>query len=288
MRNPVPVVFESQGANIHGLLYKASVVEPLQMVILCHGFPGNNADVLGLGERLMKEGFSALAFNYRGTWGSKGLLTIANSLEDVESAIHYVRSSSSVGGLDVDLSSIAIIGYSFGGGMALLGSLNVSAVRRVAYIAGGDLSEVGRMMQQNGKFRRAILNTVDQGISDSGFNSLPAEELFAEVFADMDKYDLVKHAEALSNKGILLIGGLRDEENAVEHHMLPLYKALHKHETKQLEMEIFDADHSFTNARSQLADRILSWLKRTPVQGHYSKTRIERKEQKTRFHHSSS
>jgi surfactin synthase thioesterase subunit len=88
--------------------------------------------------------------------------------------------------------------------------------------------------------------------------------LFADVFADIDKYDLVKHAEALSNKDILIIGGWRDQENTVEHHILPLYRALQRHEAKQVQIEIFDTDHSFTNVSGQLADRIVSWLKRTP------------------------
>jgi hypothetical protein len=134
----------------------------------------------------------------------------------------------------------------------------------VVYIAGGNLSEVGRMMQQSDDFRRAILKMVDQGISDSGFRGSKAEELFAEIFADMDKYDLVKHAEALSCKDILIIGGWRDQENTIEHHILPLFRALQKQGAKQVQIEIFDADHSFTNARSQLADKIASWLKRTP------------------------
>jgi len=263
MIKPIPIVFESKGANIHALFYKASGVGPLPTVILCHGFPGNNTDVLGLGERLMKEGFSALGFNYRGTWGSEGLLTNANSLEDVISAIRYVKSSFALREFSVDPSSITIIGYSFGGGMALLGSLSDPTVRRVVYIAGGNLSEVGRMMQQSDKYRRALLKDLNH-LSDLGFSSLPAKEMVAEVFANMDKYDLVKHAEALSYKDILIIGGWRDQANPIEHHILPLFRALQRHGAKQVQIEIFDTDHSFTNVRSQLADRIVSWLKRTP------------------------
>ncbi len=262
MIKPVPVVFEGKGTNIYGFFYKASGVGPLPTVVLCHGFPGNNADVLGLGKRLVKKGFNALAFNYRGTWGSEGLHTTANSLEDVISAICYATSSVAVREFDVDPSSITIIGYSFGGGMALLGSLNDAAVRRVVYIAGGNLSEVGRMMQESDEFRRAVLKMVDQGISDSGFRASKAEELFAEVFADMDKYDLVKHAQALSCKDILIIGGWRDQENTIEHHILPLFRALQRHGAKQVQIEIFDTDHSFKNVRNQLADRIVSWLKK--------------------------
>jgi dienelactone hydrolase len=175
-----------------------------------------------------------------------------------------VKSSSAIRELNVDPSSITVLGWSYGGGMALLGSLSDAEARRVICIAGGNLSEVGRMMKQSDEFNQAILKMVDQSISESGFSSLPAEELFADVFAHMDKYDLVKHVEALSSKDILIIGGWRDQENTIEHHVLPLYRALQRHGAKQMQIEIFDADHSFADVRSQLADRIVSWLKRTP------------------------
>jgi hypothetical protein len=146
--------------------------------------------------------------------------------------------------------------------MALLGSLNDPTIKRVIYIAGGNLSEVARMMKQSDEFKQVILKMTDKGIADSGFSSLSAEDLFADVFSDMDKYDLVKQAEAISEKDVLIIGGWRDQDNTIEHHILPLVRALQRHEAKQVQIEIFDADHSFTNVRSQLADRIISWLRR--------------------------
>ena len=266
MKNPVPVVFESKDANVHGLFYKAFGVKPLATVVLCHGFPGNNTDVHGLGERLMKEGFSALFFNYRGTWESEGLFTFANSLEDALSAVRYVTSSVAVREFDVDPSNVTVIGHSYGGSIALLGSLNYPVVRRVVCTFGTNPSEVGRMMQESDEFRRAMLEGFDQDISDSGIRSPKAEELFAEIFADMDKYDLVKHAEALSYKDILLIGGWRDQWCPIEHHILPLFRALQRHGAKQVQIEMFDVAHSFANVKSQVADRIVSWLRRTPSQ----------------------
>jgi dienelactone hydrolase len=263
VEKPVPVVFESGGSKIRGFFYKSSGRGPFPTVVLCQGFPGNDTDVLGLGERLVREGFNALSFNYRGTWGSKGLFTISNSLEDVVSTIRYVKSSFAVQEFNVDLQSIAVAGYSFGGGMALLASLKEPAVRRVAYVAGGDLSEVARMMQQNAEFRRQTLKMIDQSISDSRFSSLSAEKVFVEVFKNMDKYDLVKHAKELSSKDILIIGGWRDQENIIEHHILPLYRALQASGAKQVQIEILDADHSFTNLRDQLAQKIASWLRRS-------------------------
>jgi hypothetical protein len=263
MKKPVRVVFKSQGAKVHGLFYEASGVERLSTVILCHGFPGNDGDVFGLGERLTEEGFNALAFNYRGSWGSEGLFKDANSLEDVVSAIRYVKSSFVVKEFNVNPSRIALIGYSYGGGMALLGSLSDTSVKRVVDIAGGNLGEAGRMMKQSDEFRRAIEKSIEEGASNSGLRANP-EEIIAELLADLDKFDLVKHADGLSSKDILIIGGWRDQEADIEHHILPLYRALQKHGANHMQIEIFDTDHSFTNVRNQLADRIVSWLRRTP------------------------
>jgi dienelactone hydrolase len=259
---PVPVVFMSDNSKIRGLFYKASGAGPFPTAILCHGFPGNNTDVLGLGQRLMKEGFNAFPFNYRGTWGSEGVLTNGNSLEDVVSAIGYVKSSFAIREFNVDSSSIAVIGYSYGGGMALLGSLNDAAIRKVIYIAGGDLSEVGRMTQKSDEYKQAIEKAIDQSIRDSSFRAPKAKELLAETLLDTDKYDLVKHAKALSCKDILIIGGWHDQENTIERHILPLFRALQKHGAKQVQIQIFDTDHSFANVKDQLAEKIVSWLKR--------------------------
>jgi len=263
MKKPVTITFESKGANIHAVFHLASGVGPLPTVILCHGFPGNDTDVLGLGQRLMKKGFNALAFNYRGSWGSEGLFKDANSLEDVISAIRYVKSSFVVKEFHVDPSRIALIGYSYGGGMALLGSLSEVSVRRVVDIAGGNLGEAGRMMKQSDEFRRAIEKSIEEGVSNPGFRANP-KEIIVELLADLDKYDLVKHAEGLFSKNILIIGAWRDKEADIEHHILPLYRALQRHGAKQVQIETFDADHSFTDVRSQLADRIVTWLRRIP------------------------
>ena len=131
----------------------------------------------------------------------------------------------------------------------------------MAYIAGGDLGEVGRRLQQNAEYKRAIEKLIDQGISASGFRA-QTEQLVAEMIAGVGKYDLVKQAPALFDKDILLIGGWRDQENIIEHHLLPLFRALQKHGAKQVQIEIFDTNHSFTNVREELAEKIASWLKK--------------------------
>jgi uncharacterized protein len=264
MRKPIPVTFKSKNANIHAILYQPAGIEPLPTVILCPGFPGNNTDVLGLGQRLMEEGFNALVFNYRGTWGSEGTYTAANSLEDVIAAIHFVKSRTAVREFNIDLSRIALAGYSMGGSMALLGSLSDPDIKRIVTIAGGNLGEAARMISEDAELKRALEEGMDHEISVSGLKAKSAKEFSAEILANGDKFDLTKHAQELSRKDILIICGWQDQVADIEHHILPFIRSLQKYGAKEVQLEAFDADHSFMNVRSQLAERIVTWLRRTP------------------------
>jgi hypothetical protein len=66
--------------------------------------------------------------------------------------------------------------------------------------------------------------------------------------------------ESLSQKTLLLIGSLRDEEVPMEGHYTPLVNALEKYQPQRLSQVILDTDHSFTTQRIKLAREIIAWL----------------------------
>ena len=88
-------------------------------VVLAQGFTGTRLDgIPRFAERLAEAGFGVLTLDYRGFGDSGGderlVLSIERELEDVASAITFVRS------LDrVDPSRLALWGASFGGGLTL-------------------------------------------------------------------------------------------------------------------------------------------------------------------------
>jgi len=56
---PIPIIFNSEDSKIQGIFYPANINKPAPTVILLHGSPGGDKDVLGLGTKMMKEGINA-------------------------------------------------------------------------------------------------------------------------------------------------------------------------------------------------------------------------------------
>ena len=260
--DPTEITFASNGDKIHGWFYKAKGKEPFPTVILLHGYPGGDGDLFKLGQTLIKEGFNAITFNYSGTWQSEGMYLPETSLKNVETAIDFIKSAQSIKSFGTDTSKISIIGYSYGGGMALLGSLFDRSVQKVISIAGGDLSVVARMIEESPDYRKFHQNYLDECIADPAMSrGLGGKASHEWLLKNRDDYDLKKHADKLAQKDILLLGGWFDQAIKIEDHILPLFRSLQNHKAANLEIYIFKTDHSFKNVREDLISKIISWLK---------------------------
>ena len=260
---PIPITFNSEGSKIKGIFYPANINKPAPTVILLHGSPGGDKDVLGLGTKMMQEGINALAFNYRGTWGSEGLNSPKNSIQDVSSAVSFILSPDIINKYSIDTTNLFIAGYSYGGNIALMGSLNNHSLKKVISIGGADLSVIARMIKNDENFRKYFESTIDERRSNSEMVRCQAGKAMSEeLIATMDHYDIVKHAKKLANKDILLIGGWQDIQSTLEGHILPLYRALQDNEAQNIEIVVFNDDHSFKSVREDLALKIISWVKK--------------------------
>ena len=78
----------SQGAYLNGLIYVAEGAGPHPTVILLHGFPGAEQN-LDLAQSIRRAGWNVIFFHYRGSWGSPGAFSFANSIQDTQAAIAW-------------------------------------------------------------------------------------------------------------------------------------------------------------------------------------------------------
>ena len=211
---------------------------------------------------MMQEGINALVFDHRGVRESEGVFTQQNALADVNAAIAYLRSTNAAEAMKVDTSRIILAGYSYGGGLALIASLQEPSIYKIASIAEADMGELARRCLEDDEFRKNAEIQKDEEMGERGMvRGLGGKAFVTSVIDKMDEYDWLKHAEALADKDILLIGGWRDPYATIERFILPIYRALQNRGAKKLNIEVYDTDHSFLGFEEQLARRITSWIR---------------------------
>jgi dipeptidyl aminopeptidase/acylaminoacyl peptidase len=255
-----PIAFDSHGATLHGYFCRAHGEGIHPTIILLHGSPGGNRDVLGLAQAIPRSGWNALVFNYRGFHESEGMASLNHSVEDVFSASDFLKSKEMVTKYRTDTNNIAVAGWSYGGDIALTAAANNPSVKYVISIAAADLSEIARLARKSEEFREMFVQEINDRSRKGLVKSHGGKEQLRELLEDSDKYDLVKHAGKLSEKSILIIGGWKDQYSTIEGHVLPLIRSLQQEGAENTDIVIFDTNHSFEGKETELADAITEWL----------------------------
>ena len=108
------VVLDVDSLKIAGQLYLPSGQTPYPTVCVCHGIPAKSSHLDDggyplLAEKICREGFAVLIFNFRGTGASGGNLDILGWTRDLKAVIDYLWSLS-----EVDKSYLSLLGFSGG------------------------------------------------------------------------------------------------------------------------------------------------------------------------------
>lgn len=260
--DPIEIYFAKDSAKIQSWFFKSSKEGSSPVVLLLHGYPDFDLDVLGLGDYLSSKGYHVLCPHYIGTHKSTGIWNPVSSRKSVEAAIDYINSEKFNKLYSVNTTEWIIIGHSFGGGMAFLGSLYDSSITKVISIAGGDLGVLQSQALADPEFAKAHQQFLDWAISDStvsrGLGGKKTHEIFGKII--MEEFNLKDYCSEFSQKDILIIGGWYDEVIKVDDHLLPLYRCLEESGAKRLNINVFETDHSFDSVHEDLKNLILNWI----------------------------
>ena len=107
---PADITIDRDGILLKGKFFFSDGSGPFPTVVLLHGFPGNESDVLGIGNKLAHAGINALTFNYSGTYQSQGQVSWDNMQLDIHAAFKFLLLSNNTTQFKVDTNKI--YGYS--------------------------------------------------------------------------------------------------------------------------------------------------------------------------------
>ena len=194
----VPVTFQSQGAQLAGMLHK---VDTHKIVILCHGFTGNKIEDRKLFVEAARDlsafGYNALRFDFYGSGDSDG------EFEDARVSIYIKNLQDTIAWAKHQrYEHIAVLGISLGAATAILTVADQPVEALVAWSAVPDMNLLYE-------------NHVNDLSSYSGKIEYNGWLLHPDFFADAIQHD-IKSALAALEMPKFIVQGTADEQLFVD------------------------------------------------------------------------
>ncbi len=245
----------SENGVLYGSVYYAEGLGN-PTAVLCHGFPGveKNYD---LAQILRQAGFNTVVFSYRGSWGSRGDFSFANTSVDVRNMVHHILRGKMPCPERFDPEKrIALIGYSMGAFAALRGASLMPEVRDLALLAVWNIGREAELSRTDEAARKRI----DDLLGGAGcLYGTSRASLWNEILWKPEEFDLHHDALSCSDKRILMIGADEDLSVSLGEGHSPLKEILVRTGAAVTE-HILPGDHAFSAQRWSLARLILNWL----------------------------
>jgi pimeloyl-ACP methyl ester carboxylesterase len=247
----------SHGAMLNALAYVAEGAGPHPVVILLHGFPGNEKN-LDLAQAIRRDGWDVVYFDYRGSWGSPGDFSFTHSIEDTQAAVAYLRDAGNAKKLRADPKYIALIGHSMGGFMARYVGANDPQIKAVGLISAADMG-VDRVQRLKPEDEKQAVAGLAAHLAAEGMAPLAGctpESLAKEVVANAAAWNVPKLAPKLVDRSVLVItsdDGLAASNDA-------FVEALKKAGGKEITTVHLSTDHSYSDQRVALTEQVLEML----------------------------
>jgi pimeloyl-ACP methyl ester carboxylesterase len=236
------------GVQVNGVVLVPAGAGAHPTVILLHGLPGNERN-LDLAQALRRAGFTVLAPNYRGSWGSPGAFRFAQNLEDARAFLAFVRSPANAR-LGFDPARLLLVGHSMGGWVTaetladdpkLLGGITISA---------GDFGALGQLANKDPKAVAALMDDNRESLA-----GVTGASMATEVASHADAWSFAKLAPRLRNRRLLVLYS-NDFVRADSEHLVADVKASGGTE---IQSYFVDTDHSWSDRRLTLEALVINW-----------------------------
>jgi pimeloyl-ACP methyl ester carboxylesterase len=237
----------SHGVLINALVYSPPGAGPHPTLVICHGLPGNEKN-LDLAQAVRRAGWNAVAFNYRGSWGSPGAFRFAQNLQDADAVLSYLREPANAVKLGVDAKRIAIAGHSMGGWVAAHTAAHDHALMGAILISMGDMGLLGGMPHAE-----VVATMADNMESLSG---VTAESMAHEVQTHAREFLVAGTAQGLAQLPVLALTA----NDHLASHTDSLVAAIKAKGGTNITAMHVETDHGWSDHRIALESTVITWL----------------------------
>jgi pimeloyl-ACP methyl ester carboxylesterase len=248
----------SHGALLNALVYIAAGEGPHPVVVLLHGFPGNEKN-LDLAQDMRRAGYDVLYFDYRGSWGSPGEFSFAHCIEDGQAAVAYLREPENAKRFRADPKRIILIGHSMGGFVARYVGAQDPGIEAVGMISAADMG-VDTVEAIPVAHRAEAVPMLAQSLAAEGMAPLAGctpKSLAEEVVAHADAWNTPRLAPKLAGMPVLVVtsdDGLQASNDA-------FVAEVPKADAAHVTAVHFETDHAYSDKRLELSAKVLAWLR---------------------------
>lgn len=253
-----PVVFESKGQQVVGMLHLPEGSGRFPAALLLHGFTGTKVEphrmFVKISRTLAEHGIASLRFDFRGSGDSAGDfedMTIRSEVGDSLEAIRFLARHKRI-----NSRRLALIGMSMGGAIAAhvvaREKHRIKSLVLLAPVAEGEgiLDELSTP--------EAVSSLAETGITDHDGNLIGVA--FIRQFAEMRPLrEVVK-----SNCPVLIVHGSKDQTVPAQHGDM-YERALQAHKRVVKKVIIAGADHTFNKHiwENRVITETVDWLGET-------------------------
>jgi fermentation-respiration switch protein FrsA (DUF1100 family) len=243
------MALEVDGIAIVGQLFMPDNKTQYPAVCICHGIPSGQPPDPGdggyplLAEKICRDGFAVLIFNFRGTGDSGGNLDILGWVHDLQAAIGYLWSP------DIDKSHLALIGFSAGAAVSVYVA---SRDKRVSGVAACACPAEFTLFTEADEPQSVVDSFRNRGVFHDADFPLSAEKWLD----DFRCVSPVKDIAGITPRPLLLVHGSQDDLVPVSH-AYRLYEAAG--EPKQL--VIIDGAGHRLRQDDRATGAVRHWLK---------------------------
>jgi len=246
-----PLQIPTHGVLINGLAYQPSGAGPHPTLVICHGLPGVEKN-LDLAQAVRRAGWNVVTFNYRGSWGSPGEFRFAQSLEDADAVLAYLRDPANAQRLGIDTARIVIAGHSMGGWVVAYAAAHDHGLLGAIMISAADMGRIGEAP------REALLARVAD--DTVGLSGATAQSMADELHAQAKGFGFSNYAAGLAQTPLLALtvdDGDAPDTDALVHAI----EAKGGHKVTEMHVA---TDHSWSDHRIALESTIVTWLAALP------------------------